>query len=89
MKQLTKFVYFSVLTLAASVSPAIANMPDAGEEPGAGLSALQTITWFVAAPLTVWAIVWFLWSIPKWRKNGAPQTGENWNPNPSSDLVQK
>lgn len=89
MKQLTKFLYFLFVLLAASATPAIANMTDAGEEAGSGLSTLETIIWFAVIPATTWVVVWFLWSIPKWRKNGAPQTGDNWNPNPSSDLVNK
>ena len=89
MTKASKFVYFLLTSLFATVTPAFAYMTDAGEEAGAGLSALETIIWFVGIPVTTWAIVWFLWSIPKWRRNGAPQTGENWNPNPSTDLIQK
>ncbi|MEN9692459.1 MAG: hypothetical protein RLZZ330_103 [Actinomycetota bacterium] len=89
MKYVSKFFYFLLVSLFTSVSPAFANMADAGEETGAGLSALETIIWFFVTPATVWVVVWFLWSIPKWRKNGAPQTGDNWNPKPNSELVQK
>ena len=89
VKQITKFFYSVTALLTASVSPAMANMTDAGEEAGAGMSALETILWFVVTPATVWIIVWFLWSIPKWRRNNEPKTGDNWNPKPSSDVVNK
>ncbi len=87
VKLVAKFFYAITTLVVSSVSPAMANMVDAGEEPGSALSALETILWFAVLPASVWAIVWFLWSIPKWRRNNEPKTGENWNPKPSSDVV--
>ena len=87
VKQIAKFFYAITALLVASISPSFANMVDAGEEPGSALSAMETIIWFAVTPAAVWAIVWFLWSIPKWRRTNEPKTGENWNPKPSSDVV--
>jgi len=87
VKLLTKYFYALTTILFLAVTPANANMVDAGEEPGAALSAIDTILWFVVTPTAVWAIVWFLWSIPKWRRTNEPKTGENWNPKPSTDVV--
>lgn len=89
VKNVTKFLTALSAFLLVSVVPAFANIPDAGEETGEGLTALETILWFVVAPTAVWVIIWFLWSIPKWRRSNMPQTGENWNPKPSSDVVNK
>ena len=75
------FVIFSATTASAY-------LPDAGEETGEGMTALETLTWFVFAPLATWVIIWFLWSIPKWRRNATPATGENWDPKPSSSVVK-
>ena len=74
---------------ACSSKEVIKNMVDAGEEAGAGMSALETILWFVVTPATVWIIIWFLWSIPKWRRDNEPKTGDNWNPKPSSDVANR
>ena len=74
----------SVIFTATAAS---ANLPDAGEETGQGLTSLETLTWFVLAPLATWVIIWFLWSIPKWRRNATPTTGANWDPKPSSSVV--
>jgi heme/copper-type cytochrome/quinol oxidase subunit 2 len=87
VKNVAKFLTAVSTFLLVSVVPAFANIPDAGEETGEGLSALETILWFVVTPTVVWVIIWFLWSIPKWRKSNMPQTGENWNPKPSSDVA--
>ncbi len=89
VKNVAKFLTALSTFLLVSVVPAFANIPDAGEETGEGLSALETILWFVVTPTVVWVIIWFLWSIPKWRKSNMPQTGENWNPKPSSDVANQ
>lgn len=72
-----------------TATTASANLPDAGEETGPGMSAFETITWFVLAPLAVWAIIWFLWSIPQWRRNARPVTGDQWDPKPSNSVVNR
>jgi hypothetical protein len=89
MKFVAKFFYATLTLFVATLSPAFANMTDAGEETGPGMTALETILWFVVTPTVVWLIIWFLWSIPKWRRNNEPKTGENWNPKPSSDVVNQ
>ncbi len=81
------------LVLAASVviaqaSPALAYSMDAGEEAGPGMSVLETLTWFVFAPATIWIVSWFLWSLPKWRRTSAPTTGDKWDPKPSNSLTK-
>ncbi len=89
VKNTVKFLTAAITFIAVSITPAFANIPDAGEETGEGLTALETIMWFVVAPAAIWIIIWFLWSIPKWRRSNTPQTGENWNPKPSSDVVNQ
>lgn len=72
----------SIAAVALAPTPAFAaesgvNAPGAG----AGLSVLETVGLFVLAPLSIYGVIWLLWSIPKWRRD-APSTGENWNPHP-------
>lgn len=88
LKVFAKFFYVLTTFLVSSTSSAFANMPDAGEETGPGMTALETILWFVVAPAGIWIVTWFLWSIPKWRKTNTPKTGDDWNPKPTSDVVQ-
>ena len=78
--------------LATSVvlaSSAFAYSSDAGEEAGPGMTVAETVAWFVVAPALISGIIWFLWSIPKWRRSAAPATGDNWNPKPSTDVVSR
>lgn len=75
--------------LLAVPSPAMAYMRDAGDEPGSGMSVLETVGVFVLLPLAIWGVIWLLWSIPKWRRDAGPATGEQWNPQPSRDVVSK
>lgn len=74
-------------TAIFTATAASANLPDAGEETGPGMTAFETISWFVLAPLATWVIVWFLWSIPQWRRNARPVTGDQWDPKPSTSVV--
>lgn len=83
---MTAFMTISVLV--AQATPALAHMVDAGEEAGEGMTILETLSWFVFAPAAVWAIVWFLWSLPQWRRQAKPATGENWDPKPSSAITR-
>ena len=80
--------FLTLSTLVAQAAPALAYTTDAGEEAGQGMTILETLAWFVFAPLVVWAIVWFLWSLPKWRRASAPATGDNWDPKPSSAITR-
>ena len=73
----------------ALASSAMAYSTDAGEEAGPGMSVMETVTWFVIAPAVISGVIWFLWSIPKWRRSAAPATGDNWNPKPSNDVVSR
>lgn len=70
------------------VSPASAYTRDAGDEPGPGLSVLETVGIFVLLPLAIWGVIWLLWSIPKWRREAGPATGQEWNPQPSKDVTR-
>lgn len=66
-----------VLSLALSLIPTTAfaaNIPDAGEETGPGLSVLETVLWFVVAPGAILGGIWFLWALSNWRK--AAKTSE-------------
>lgn len=87
MKLGAKIFYSVVALVVTSTSSAFANIPDAGEETGPGMTVLETILWFVVAPAGIWIVTWFLWSIPKWRNANTPKTGDSWNPKPSSDVV--
>ena len=79
-------------SLASSVllaSSVMAYSTDAGEEAGPGMTVMETVAWFVIAPAAISGVIWFLWSIPKWRRSSAPATGDNWNPQPSTDVVSR
>lgn len=77
------------LAIAAATGAAIAPMPAFATEgiaggAGAGLSVLETVGIFVLLPMSIYGVIWLLWSIPKWRRDAsAPATGENWNPRPA------
>ena len=91
-QSLTRLFRVAAATLASGVmfaSSAAAYSKDAGEEAGPGWSVFETVLWFIGAPLAIIAAVWVLWSIPQWRHSSAPATGDNWNPQPSSDVVQR
>lgn len=88
-RRIAAAVFMSVSSTVAFASSALAYTVDAGEEAGPGMSVLETVLWFVALPGALIGLVWFLWSIPAWRRRSTPATGDNWNPQPSSDLVQK
>ena len=93
MHSVTRRIAAAVLTSAASTvafaTATLAYTTDAGEEAGPGMSVLETVLWFVGLPGAIIGVVWFLWSIPSWRRTSAPATGDNWNPKSSSELVQK
>ena len=76
-------------TSVVFASSALAYTSDAGEEAGPGMTVAETVAWFVVAPALISGVIWFLWSIPKWRRAAAPATGDNWNPKPSSDVVSR
>lgn len=73
-----------MLALTVVSSAALAPIPaQAADGSGAGLSVLETVGIFVLGPLSIYGVIWLLWSIPKWRREAsAPSTGENWNPRP-------
>jgi hypothetical protein len=73
----------AVAVLSAPL-PALAYARDAGDEPGAGMSVLETVGFFVVLPLAIWGVIWLLWSLPKWMRESRP-VGEAWNPVPSRD----
>jgi len=70
-----------IVISSATLAPMPAFAADGGQ---AGLSVLETVGIFVLAPLSIYGVIWVLWSIPKWRREAsAPTTGEDWNPRPS------
>lgn len=89
MKKLRAVLAMIVVALACSPIPAMAYQRDAGDEPGSGMSVLETVGIFVLLPLGIWGVVWLLWSIPKWSREAGPATGDQWNPQPSRDVVAK
>ena len=62
----------------------MANIADAGDEPGAGLSVVETVGIFVGLPVASVFAIWLLWAIPGWRAKQRPATGEQWNPTPGT-----
>ena len=74
--------------LALLASPAAAYTRDAGDEPGPGMTVLETVGIFVLLPLGIWGVIWLLWSIPKWHREAGPATGQEWNPQPSRDVTK-
>lgn len=89
MKKLRGLLLWVLVALATSPLPASAYQSDAGDEPGAGMSVLETVGVFVLLPLGIWGVIWLLWSIPKWRRESGPATGEAWDPRPSRDVVPR
>lgn len=89
MKTMRAVLTMILVAIATSPVSAMAYQRDAGDEPGAGMSVLETVGIFVLLPLGIWGVVWLLWSIPKWRREAGPATGEQWNPQPSRDVVTK
>lgn len=83
--------FLSALTVAvlSSPVPALAYARDPGDDPGAGMSVLQTVAVFVVLPLAIWGVIWMLWSIPKWMQGSRPATAETWDPVPSRDVVKQ
>jgi len=77
------------LAIASATGVALASAPAWATEgiaggAGDGLSVLETFGIFVLLPVSLYGLIWILWSIPKWRRDAsAPATGENWNPRPS------
>lgn len=87
-----KFRGLLVTTAVAVISaplPVLAYTRDSGDEPGAGMSVLETVGFFVVLPLGIWGVIWLLWSVPKWLRESRPVSPENWNPVPSRDVVPK
>lgn len=72
------------LAIALTALLALAPMPaHAVEGTDQSLSILETVGIFVLAPLSIYGVIWLLWSIPKWRREStAPATCEQWNPRP-------
>ncbi len=48
------------------------------------MSTLETVGVFVLLPITIYGVIWVLWSIPAWRRDVlAPRTGDAWSPKPA------
>jgi hypothetical protein len=77
----------SLQSLAIAVTTALALAPlpaQAADGAETGLSTLETVGIFVLGPVSIYGVIWLLWSIPKWRREAsAPATGETWNPRPA------
>lgn len=89
MRSIRGFIVGIMTAVLLSPMAAYAYTPDAGDEPGPGMTVLETVGFFVLLPLAIWGVIWVIWSIPKWRKDSSPSVGEDWNPIPSKDVVQK
>lgn len=89
MQKIRGFAIAAMSAFLSSPLAAFAYTPDAGDEPGTGMTVLETVGFFVLLPLAIWGVIWVLWSIPKWRRDAGPRVGEDWNPIPSKDVVSK
>ena len=79
MKNLRAFSVTALSALTLAPMPALA-----ADGTDGGLSVLETVGIFVLVPVSIYGVIWLLWSIPKWRRDAsAPATGENWNPRPA------
>lgn len=76
------------VTVLSTPLPALAYTRDGGDEPGPGMSVLETVGFFVVLPLAIWGVIWLLWSLPKWLRESRPATAETWNPVPTRDPVK-
>lgn len=71
----TRTIASAVAALTLTPAPAMADD---------GMSVLETVGLFVLLPVTIYGVIWLLWSIPAWRRDAAaPRTGEAWNPKPA------
>ena len=69
------------LTALLALAPMPAHAADGNDQ---SLSILETVGIFVLAPLSIYGLIWLLWSIPGWRRaSSAPTTGEHWIPRPA------
>ena len=82
IRSLTSAAVASLAVIVAQAAPAFAYMEDAGEEAGPGLTVMQTLTYFFLIPVSISVTLWFLWALPKWRRDAKPVTGDNWDPKP-------
>lgn len=68
---MTRIKKISIATFGLMFAPNVtfaANIPDAGEEPGVGLSVFETFFWFIGVPAAIMGAVTFVWAIGNWRK---------------------
>lgn len=78
----------SATVMLANASPALAAMSsvdpkrDAGDDPGPGLTVLETFLYFVAAPLAISALVALLVMAPSWTRRGRLGTDVDWSGEP-------
>jgi len=78
----------SATVMLANASPALAAMSsvdpkrDAGDDPGQGLTVLQTFLYFVAAPIAISAIVALLVMAPSWTRRGRLGPDVDWSGEP-------
>ncbi|MET0740408.1 MAG: hypothetical protein ABWZ26_02525 [Candidatus Nanopelagicales bacterium] len=67
-------------TLVAS--PAFASNRDDGDDPGAGLSTLEVLWWFVGLPLLIIAVVALLVYAPSIARGPRQRPGPSWSAGP-------
>ncbi len=69
-----------MMALTGALALALTPLPASAADDG--MSVLQTVGIFVLVPFAIWAVIWFLWMIPKWRRDPGLSTGQAWNPRP-------
>ena len=65
--------------LTAALTLALVPMPAMADD---GMSVMQTVGVFVLIPFGIWGVIWFLWMLPKWRRESSGMTGHLWDPRP-------
>lgn len=87
MTRLRNLLTVVVAAVLIAPTPVLAYSRDAGDEPGPGMSVLETVAFFVLLPLAIWGVIWLLWSLPKWLRSSRPASAAEWDPVPSRDPV--
>ena len=65
--------------LLASAAPALAtSKTDDGDDPGSGLTVIQTLGWFVVLPITLFVVIAILATLPSMSRGPRYRPGLGW-----------
>jgi hypothetical protein len=71
-----------VIGSTLTAAPAFAANRDDGDDPGAGLSTLEALWWFVGLPLVLFAVVALLVYAPSIARGPRQRPGSSWSAGP-------